>query len=196
MATSSSPLDQFSHLIATSLRALQQDAQRKEIERAMSTEPLSEVQSYELDLALRQLAYETAPKIAAAFVPNLKSKLQPELPPVPPPEGEPSPADSPEDIRQPEEPRPAEPELELVPEAAPEPEPVSIPEPEPKSLKPENQPPSAYQPGQPMNNPSLAAVVRDIGQCGNGFNFSKVAGRFKCSAGGHFASDAQAEAEY
>lgn len=82
LATSGSLLDQFSLLLATSLGSLQQASQRNEIERALSTEPLKDVQPYELSLALRDLAYETAQQITTDFVSKLKSKLIPKLPPL------------------------------------------------------------------------------------------------------------------
>ncbi|GAW24130.1 hypothetical protein ANO14919_137110 [Xylariales sp. No.14919] len=219
MATSSSLLDRFSLLIATALGALQQSAQRKEIERAVTSEPLSEVQPFELDLALRELALETAQTITRDFVERLTKKLSPELPalpspaePVPEPvlEPEPEPEPEPESVEESvaeeppveeplvEEPLVEEPPVEEPPiEEPPVEEPaveVFVPEPEPPN--PATQPPSAYQEGQDVTNPDLAAVLATLKKCGNGFNFSKVKGGFKCSGGTHFVSDNDAQAAY
>ncbi|KAI0418195.1 hypothetical protein F5X98DRAFT_338374 [Xylaria grammica] len=209
MATSSSLLDRFSLLIATALGALQQSAQRKEIERAVTSEPLSEVQPFELDLALRELALETAQTITRDFVERLTKKLSPELPalpsppaePVPEPEPEPEPESVEESVAEEppvEEPLVEEPPIEEPPiEEPPVEEPaveVFVPEPEPPN--PATQPPSAYQEGQDVTNPDLAAVLATLKKCGNGFNFSKVKGGFKCSGGTHFVSDNDAQAAY
>jgi outer membrane biosynthesis protein TonB len=193
MATSSSLLDQFSLLIATSLGALQQEAQRKEIERAMTTEPLSLIQHYELDLALRRMAYETAQKIAVDFVPTLMAKLKLELPALPVPEEvKPAPNSEPEPEQSPKEEPEQKTEQKPEPEEAKEPE----PEPTPEVLPPKEQPPAAYQVGQQVENPVIAAVLKDISTCSNGFKFTKEAGGFRCEGKGHFVSDADVEAEY
>jgi outer membrane biosynthesis protein TonB len=198
MATSSSLLDQFSLLIATSLGALQQDAQRKEIERALSTEPLSGVQPYELDLALRQIAYEAAQKIAADFVPQLKLKLKLELPPLPPPKEAPTVKDS-EDVHQPEEPEPSAPEPQEPEPEEPQPQESESPVPEPPAPEPpapEVQAPSAYEIGHKVTDQTLVAILADIGKCPNAFSFDKEEGGFRCQGKGHFVPDAEIEAEY
>jgi hypothetical protein len=199
MATNSTLLDQFSLLVATALGTLQQEPQRKEIERAMATEPLSVVQPYEFDLALRQMAYETAQKIAADFVKDLKSKLQPELPPLPSPPAKLEETAEPEPA--PEQTVPAVetlPEPEIISEREPESEPESESEPVQEPPKPESAPPAAYQVGQAITNPLLAKVVVDISKCANGFEFSKVQGGFRCrrGMGDHFVTDQEAQEEY
>ncbi|RWA08568.1 hypothetical protein EKO27_g6536 [Xylaria grammica] len=195
MATSSSLLDRFSLLIATALGALQQSAQRKEIERAVTSEPLSEVQPFELDLALRELALETAQTITKDFVERLTKKLSPELPALPSPPAEPEPEPEPESVEESvaEEPPVEEPPIKEPPVKEPAVE-VFVPEPEPPN--PATQPPSAYQEGQDVTNPDLAAVLAALKKCGTGYNFAKVAGGFRCGGGTHFVSDNEAQAAY
>lgn len=78
MATSSGVLDRFSQHLAIALGSLQQSAQGKEIKRATSSEPLSGVQRSELDLALREMALETAQTVARSFVERLMQRLAPD----------------------------------------------------------------------------------------------------------------------
>ncbi|RYP77562.1 hypothetical protein DL770_007063 [Monosporascus sp. CRB-9-2] len=193
MSTSSSFLDKFSLLLATGLGTLQQSAQRKEIERALSTEPLSEVQPYEFDLALREMAFETAQQITKDFVERLTKKLRPELPASPPIEKAP-PVEQEVTPAPPEEETAPQPPIEEAVEQVPEPEPEPIPEPS----NPKTQPPSSYTIGQKVENDLLAEVVASVGACENGFAFVKVEGGYQCNGGRgvHFASDAEVEKEY
>jgi len=183
MTTSSSLLDKFSLLLATGLGNIQQSTQRKEIEHALSVEPLSEVQPYELNLALHQMALETAQQITKDFVERLTTKLKLELPAFlsPPAEQGIPPATGEDHVEEP------------VGQTL-EPEPESTPEPP----NPKTQDPSSYTIGQKVENDVLASVVAEVGNCVNGYEFAKVEGGYRCNngQGAHFAPDDRVMQEY
>jgi len=183
MATSSSLLDQFSLLLATGLGTLQASSQRTDIELAVTTGALAGVQQYELHLALRELAFETAQAIAGDFVEKLTAKLKPSLPsPLPPP---------------PPPPEVVPPASEPEPPAEPTPPPKPKPEPEPAPADPVTMPPTSYAAGQQVQNQGIADAIAALApNCPAGFSWKKEEGGWRCGGGSHTLTDAEVEAEY
>lgn len=74
MAPSDTVLERFSLHLASALSSLQQSAQGREINRAVSRGPLSKVQRSKLDIALHEMALEIAQNITENFVERLMQK--------------------------------------------------------------------------------------------------------------------------